>query len=145
MPTRFPPRLAELQQALRDELRRVYPEIIDAAVVADQWLVKDDCPLIDTRPWRLRPDVVAPDPRLVVAGDGIRCDSPVALIERAATTGLLAASQLLAKWNLRGHDLWTVPMQGRHRIVASARRILARDALHDRATGGSVREFTPLP
>jgi isorenieratene synthase len=49
--------LAELQQALRDELGRVYPETIDAAVVADQWLVKDDCPLIDTRPWRLRPDV----------------------------------------------------------------------------------------
>jgi isorenieratene synthase len=61
----------------------------------------------------------------VVAGDGIRCDFPVALIERAATTGLLAASQLLAEWNLRAT---TIPMQGRHRIVASARRMLARDA-----------------
>jgi hypothetical protein len=31
----------------------------------------------------------------VLAGDGIRCDFLVALMERAATTGLLAANQLL--------------------------------------------------
>ncbi len=117
---------AELQRALRDELGRVYPETIEAAVVADEWLVKDDCPLIDTRPWKLRPEVLTPDPRLVLAGDGIRCDFPVALMERAATTGFLAANQLLAEWNLRGHDLWTVPMQGRHRIVRPIRRRLSR-------------------
>ena len=54
-----------------------------------------------------------PDATPVLAGDGIRCDFPVALMERAATTGFLAANQLLANWNLRGHDLWTVPLQGR--------------------------------
>jgi isorenieratene synthase len=112
----------ELQQVLRAELGRVYPETIDAGVIADEWLIKDDCPLIDTRPWRLRPEVVTPDPHLVLAGDGIRCDLPVALMERAATTGFLAANHLLANWNLRGHDLWTAPVRGRHRIVASARR-----------------------
>ncbi len=105
----------------------VYPETIEAAVVADEWLVKDDCPLIDTRPWKLRPEVVTPDPRLVLAGDGIRCDLPVALMERAATTGFLAANQLLAEWDLQGHDIWTVPMQGRHHIVAPARRLLTRN------------------
>ena len=34
-----------------------------------------------------RPTVVTPDPRVVLAGDGIRVDLPVALMERAATTG----------------------------------------------------------
>jgi isorenieratene synthase len=116
---------AELKHVLRAELGRVYPETIEAAVVADEWLIKDDCPLIDTRPWKLRPETVTPDARLVLAGDGIRCDLPVALMERAATTGFLAANHLLANWNLRGHDLWTVPMHGRHRIVVPIRRKLS--------------------
>jgi isorenieratene synthase len=116
----------ELPQVLRAELGHVYPETIEAAVVADEWLIKDDCPLIDTRPWQLRPEVATPDARLVLAGDGVRCDLPVALMERAATTGILAANQLLAGWNLHGHDLWTVPMQGRHPIVARAGRLQLR-------------------
>ena len=83
--------------------------------------------MIDTRPWKLRPESLTPEPRLVLAGDGIRCDFPVALMERAATTGFLAASQLLAEWNLRGHDLWTVPLQGRQQaIVSGGRRLLRR-------------------
>ena len=59
---------------------------------------------------------------LVLAGDGIRCDYPVALMERAATTGFLAANALLHGWGVAGHDLWTVPMSGRH----AATRFLAR-------------------
>ena len=94
--------------------------------------------MIDTRPWKLRPEVVTPDPRLVLAGDGIRCDLPVALMERAATTGFLAANQLLAGWNLRGHDLWTVPMQGRHRIVVPIRRKLS----HKMGSAERLRDLT---
>ena len=36
---------------------------------------------------------------------------PVALMERAATTGWLAADQLLSGWGQRGHDVWSVPMR----------------------------------
>jgi isorenieratene synthase len=114
---------AGLRRVLRDELGRIYPETTEAAVVANEWLVRDDCPLIDTRPWHLRPEVGTPDRRVVLAGDGIRCDFPVALMERAATTGFLAANKLLSGWNLQGHDLWTVPMRGRHTIVGRVRRL----------------------
>jgi isorenieratene synthase len=62
----------------------------------------------------------------VLAGDGIRCDFPVALMERAATTGFLAANQLLYIYGVAGHDLWTVPMGSRHRLVALARRLVAQ-------------------
>ena len=62
----------------------------------------------------------------MLAGDGIRCDYPVALMERAATTGFLAANQLLAGWGLAGHDLWTVPTSTRHPELVRARRLLAR-------------------
>ena len=65
-----------------------------------------------------------PDPRLVLAGDGVRCDFPVALMERAATTGFQAANALLGTWETAGHDLWTVPMAGRRPVGRAAAALL---------------------
>lgn len=113
----------ELRADLRQQLARVYPETAGAQVVSSQWLVNEDCPLIDTAPWASRPEVETPDPRVLLAGDGIRCDLPVALMERAATTGFLAANTLLGSWGVAGHDLWTVPMKGRIPAVAALRRL----------------------
>ena len=50
----------------------------------------------------------------MLAGDGMRCDYPVALMERAATTGCLAANELLpvGAWpgtTLDGPDAVTAP------------------------------------
>jgi isorenieratene synthase len=114
----------ELQSQLRAQLGLVYPETIGAAVLSSQWLVSDDCPLIDTSPWVDRPEVTTPDPRVLMAGDGIRCDLPVALMERAATTGWLAANQLLGEWGLAGHDLWTVPLKGRVAAAGKLRKLI---------------------
>lgn len=117
---------ASLRAELRAELGRVYPETVDAQVVAEDWLVEDDCPLVGTSPWQRRPEVTTPDDRVVLAGDGIRCDYPVALMERAATTGFLGANALLERWGLAGHALWTVPMSSRHPVAGRARRLLSR-------------------
>ncbi len=108
---------------LRTELDRVYPELADARVIADEWLLSRDCPLADPSPWVDRLTVDTPHPRVVLAGDGIRCDYPVALMERAATTGFLAANQLLGDLDLAGHDLWTVPMQSRHAAAPALHRL----------------------
>jgi carotenoid phi-ring synthase / carotenoid chi-ring synthase len=113
----------ELKNQLLLELHRVYPELKEATIVADEWLIKDDCPLLSTHPWWQRLTVQAPHPRIVLAGDGIRCDFPVALMERAATTGFLAANQVLHIYNVAGHDLWTVPMASRHRLSARLHRL----------------------
>jgi carotenoid phi-ring synthase / carotenoid chi-ring synthase len=43
----------------------------------------------------------------------VRCDLPVALMERAATTGFMAADRLLTGWGERGHGVWSVPMGSR--------------------------------
>ena len=102
----------EVRTRLRGELGRIYPETVAAGVRHEEWLVRADCPLASTAPWRQRPEVTTPDPRVVLAGDGVRCSYPVALMERAATTGWLAANALLAGWRLAGHDVWTVPMRG---------------------------------
>ncbi|MET3807703.1 isorenieratene synthase [Nakamurella sp. UYEF19] len=115
----------DLQRQLRDQLSLVYPETTAAQVVSSQWLVSDDCPLVDASPWIDRPEVTTPDPRVVMAGDGLRCDLPVALMERAATTGWIAANTLLSGWGVAGHDLWTVPMRGRIKAMARLRKLLA--------------------
>ena len=117
-----------LKDRLLAELRRIYPELEPATIVAEEWLVNDDCPLWGTGPWEQRPTVRTPDPRIVLAGDGIRCDFPVALMERAATTGFLAANQLLSGYGLAGHDLWTVPMRSRHRLAAPLHRLVAHES-----------------
>jgi len=114
---------AQLQAELRSQLALVYPETAAAQIISSEWLVNADCPLIDTTPWADRPQVSTPDARILLAGDGIACDLPVALMERAATTGFLAANALLGRWGLAGHDLWTVPMTGRIPAVGAVRRL----------------------
>ncbi len=112
--------------AVRAEMRavldRLYPEFAGAGTVGEEYLVQADCPLVDTAPWALRPEVMTPDPRVVLAGDGVRCSFPTALMERAATTGFQAANALLADWQLAGHDLWTVPLGARTRLARQAGR-----------------------
>ncbi len=38
-------------------------------------------------------------------------------MERAATTGFLAANALLERWGVRGQTLWTVPRRGRGALL----------------------------
>jgi isorenieratene synthase len=76
-------------------------------------LWRNDCPLFAPGAYARRPTVATPQRGLVLAGDGIRVDLPVALMERAATTGWSAANSLLADWGVTGHALHTVPTRGR--------------------------------
>ena len=94
------------------EAERAQPALAGAPVLTEQWLVEADCPLVDTSPWTDRPTVTTPDPRVLLAGDLVRCDLPVALMERAATTGWQAASHLLTGWGRRGHPVWSPPTRG---------------------------------
>jgi carotenoid phi-ring synthase / carotenoid chi-ring synthase len=115
----------DLKDRLLAELHRLYPELQAATILAEEWLIKDDCPLWGNDPWEQRPTVQTPHSRIMLAGDGIRCDFPVALMERAATTGFLAANELLINSGLAGHDLWTVPTRARHRALPWLRELLS--------------------
>lgn len=102
----------EVVDQLLQEMYRVFPETKGVQVVEREILVRGDCTLIPPGRWEDRPGVTTPSPRLMLAGDWVRCDYPVALMERAATTGFIAANGLLEQWGGAGHDLWTVPMRG---------------------------------
>ncbi len=116
----------ELKAELARQQDRVFPELAGATQLGEEYLVKQDCSVVDLRPWGSRPTVTTPNSRVKLAGDGIRCDFPVALMERAATTGMLAANELLDGWGARGEDLWTSPMTPRFGWVRPVRRALGR-------------------
>lgn len=94
-------------------MQEIYPETADAKIVDQRVLRRQDCPRFAPGDFVNRPTVATPDPRVKLAGDGIRIDLPVALMERAATTGWTAANELLSGFGLAGHALYTVPNQGR--------------------------------
>lgn len=114
-----------VQDTLVDQLHRVYPETRGARVVSARHEWRSDCPLFEVGSHHRRPTVRTPHPWLTLAGDTIRCDLPVALMERAATTGFLAANTLLAGWGVRGQTLWTVPRSGRSRLLRALGAVLA--------------------
>ncbi|MCX2730259.1 NAD(P)/FAD-dependent oxidoreductase [Saccharopolyspora sp. NFXS83] len=105
-----------------EQLHRVYPETAAAQVVDERHELRSDCPLSPPGGFGLRPSISTPEPALVLAGDHVRVDLPVALMERAATSGMLAANRLLRSWGLRGHDVWSVPVRGRSPLLRAAAR-----------------------
>jgi isorenieratene synthase len=105
-----------------DEMRKVYPELRSARILHEEHVLAADCPLFAPGTFHARPTVTTDDPALVLAGDLLRVDLPVALMERAATTGFQAANALLARWGLHGHDLWSVTNEGRSALLRRAAR-----------------------
>lgn len=107
----------EVRSRLLARMHELYPETVGATIVAERLLRRADCPRFAPGDFADRPTVATPDPRVVLAGDGIRINLPVALMERAATTGWTAANELLAGFGLAGHALHTVPNQGRSAVL----------------------------
>ncbi|WP_256107270.1 FAD-dependent oxidoreductase [Streptomyces sp. ODS05-4] len=114
----------EVQERMVARLHEVYPETRDARAVDVRHEWRADCPVFPVGGFARRPGVRTPHPGVVLAGDLVRTDLPVALMERAATTGFQAANALLADWGVTGQVLWTVPRAGRSRLL----RTLARRA-----------------
>ena len=120
---------AQPQDAMLSQLHKLYPETKHANIVHERTLQRHDCPLFAPGTYAHRPSVVTPQPGLLLAGDGVRIDLPVALMERAATTGWTAANEILQRWGLAGHELSTVPTQGRSALL---RRLAGRERLSRR-------------
>lgn len=110
--TTDPAALDDVVTELSHQLHAALPETARLGVVHREVLARQDCPVIGPRGWTERPGVTTPSPALVLAGDWVACDLPVALMERAATTGFLAANTLLHRWGVQGQDVWSTPMSG---------------------------------
>jgi isorenieratene synthase len=117
----------DLRERLLDRLHELYPETTHAGVVGEKVLWHNDCPRFAPGDFADRPGVVTPHDGVVLAGDGVRIDLPVALMERAATTGWTAANKLLERFGIQGHVLQSVPNQGRSRLLS---RLANRERAH---------------
>ncbi|MET0474813.1 MAG: FAD-dependent oxidoreductase [Mycobacterium sp.] len=113
----------DLRERLLARMHELYPETKRARIVGERVLCRNDCPRFAPGDFAGRPGVGTPHDGLALAGDGIRIDLPVALMERAATTGWSAANHLLSHFGVAGHALETVPTQGRS---AGLRRLANR-------------------
>ena len=103
---------AEVRRQLLAGLTGLYPELQDARLLEERFLWRQDCPAFAPGSFASRPTPDTPSPRVALAGDFTRLPIPTALMERATTSGFLAANHLLAGWDVRGEDIWSVPRRG---------------------------------
>ncbi len=102
----------EARRQLLDDLYAVYPEAREAKILEERFLVRQDCPSFAPGSHAKRPGVVTDVPDLVLAGDFVKLPFPSALMERAVTSGFMAANALLRKRGLREEDVRTIPPRG---------------------------------
>ncbi len=103
---------AKVRHDLLDQLRQCYPETRNLNIVDERLVIRADCPAFAPGSWATRPTVRTPTEGLALAGDLVKVPFPTALMERAVSTGFLAANELLERWNLAPEPVWSIPATG---------------------------------
>lgn len=93
-------------------LHEVYPETRAAKILEQRFLLRRDCPAFAPGSYATRPTVETAIPGLYLAGDFVKLPVPSALMERATTSGMMAANAFLSREDVRGEDLYSVPRRG---------------------------------
>ena len=101
-----------LKKQLLAGLHTLYPETAAAAITEERFILRQDCPAFAPGSHALRPEVRTPFRGLSLAGDFVQLPFPTALMERAASAGMLAASTLLDGLGVRPEPLWSVAVRG---------------------------------
>ena len=101
-----------IKAELLRSLNEIYPETIGARIIDERFLLRRDCPGFEPGSWSRRPTVATAHRGLKLAGDLVRLPFPTALMERAVSSGFLAANALLDEWNVAPEPIWSVPPRG---------------------------------
>lgn len=120
---RDPERLEEL---LIDRMRRAFPELRDMTIRYRYRQVKWDFPGFPVGAGTRQPSTTTAVPGLYLAGDFVRLDVPVALMEGAVASGIAAANAVFAEEGLARDPIWSVPTRGVLRAAWPGRGALAR-------------------
>jgi carotenoid phi-ring synthase / carotenoid chi-ring synthase len=103
---------AKVRHDLLDQLRQCYPETAGLKILDERMVIRADCPAFEPGTWARRPTISTPTKGLALAGDLVKVPFPTALMERAVTSGFLAANELLKRWNLAPEPVWSIPATG---------------------------------
>lgn len=101
-----------IRKELKHSLEMIYPELINANVLEERYLRRQDCPAVAPGSYPHRPGVATPMQDVALAGDFTKLPIPSALMERAATSGIMAANYILSEWDVDAEEVWSVPSQG---------------------------------
>lgn len=101
-----------LRADLIASLHAFYPEARMARILDECMLLRQDASSFPIGGYNQRPTPATELPGLALAGDFVRMPFPCALMERAAASGMLAASGLLARFGVAPEPLRSVPRRG---------------------------------
>jgi carotenoid phi-ring synthase / carotenoid chi-ring synthase len=97
---------------MRAELAALWPETARLSIVDRTDRVGCDAPAFEVGAAARRPGVRTAAGGLWLAGDWVRLPLPGALMERAATAGILAANAILTERDVRPYAVYSVPPYG---------------------------------
>ncbi len=103
---------AQLGRLMREELAALWPETRGLGVVHHDVRVAADAPAFGVGSDAIRPGVTTDAPGIRLAGDWVRLHFPTALMERAAASGMLSASDILDAVGAAAEPVLSVPGRG---------------------------------
>ena len=106
---RDPDRMEEL---LIERMRDAFPELREMKILHRYRQVKWDFPGFPVGKGVDQPGTTTSVPGIYLAGDWVRMDAPVALMEGAVASGIAAANEIFTEEKLARDPIWSVPAQG---------------------------------
>lgn len=103
---------ASVRTELKKTLCQLYPELAGADPLHEVYARNADGPSFAPGTGATRPRVATPYGNIALAGDHVKVPFPSALMERAASSGIMAANVLLDRWDVRGEPIFTIPPRG---------------------------------
>ena len=94
------------------ELHTIFPESVDAKVLQELFMMQSNFSRWAPGDHARRPGIATPFSNLFLAGDWVKVDAPVFLMEAAAFTGRMAANSIFRQESLKLVPLPIVPMKG---------------------------------
>ncbi|MCF8382619.1 MAG: FAD-dependent oxidoreductase [Chlorobium sp.] len=101
-----------VRAAMKEELYHMFPETKGATILHELYMQQSNFTRWAPGDHAGRPGVETPISNLFLAGDWVRVDAPVFLMEAAAFTGRMAANGIFRRESLKPTALPIVPMDG---------------------------------
>jgi len=115
-----------LEASLIEQMRRAFPELRDMTILHRHRQVRWDFPGFPVGKGPAQPGTRTSVPGIYLAGDFVRLEVPVALMEGAVASGIAASNEILSEEGLARDPIWSVPVRGVLRALVPDAAAIAR-------------------